>query len=397
MVFPTPMQGERASDKRIDLTQELRARLASFAFPETRLFTPGPHGLSPAVTEVLQGYRALYTHRAGEYKTCYARTIDLLRELFNVPTSFTPLVFGHTGSYNWEMVAKNTPDNFRTLGIDIGSFSKRWAQVFIDLGRHADVIQANWGDGITPDRMKEKMADDYDLVLLIQNETSTGVTLDIASLSEAIRSVNPKAYIAVDAVSISGAVEVDIDRIRPDYYLWSLQKDFSIPAIGSVMIVSDRAAELAGSVPNRGYVLDMVEWLSRANSSQTPMTVADLTLQCITARLEEMKAEGTDRFVRHKAIVDRHRAWADGRGLSFLAKPGFESPTVSAISLPEGITGPALTAKAKELLNAQIAPGYGSTADGYIRIAAMGMTTVEETDRLLEGLGILIDNWHELE
>ena len=141
----------------------------------------------------------------------------------------------------------------------------------------------------------------------------------------------------------------------------------------------------------------MVEWLSRANSSQTPMTVADLTLQCITARLDEMKAEGTDRFVRHKANVDRHRAWADGRGLSFLAKPGFESPTVSAISLPEGITGPALTAKAKELLNAQIAPGYGSTADGYIRIAAMGMTTVEETDRLLEGLGILIDNWHELE
>ena len=379
------------------MTPDLGGRLADLAFPETRLLAPGPHGLSPAVAEVLQGYHALFTHRASEFKTCYAQTVNLLRELFNVPAAFTPLVFGHTGSYNWEMVATNTPGNFRTLGIDIGSFSKRWAQVFTDRGRHADVIAADWGEGITPEQMEAEMARGYDLVLLIQNETSTGVTLDIEALTKVIRSANPEAYIGIDAVSIAGAVEVDLSRIRPDYYLWSLQKDFAIPTIGSVMVVSDRAAELANSVPNRGYVLDMVEWMSRAANSQTPMTVADLTLQCLAARLEEMKAEGSARFDRHKAIVNRHRGWAKGRGLTLLAKPGFESPTVSAISLPNGITGPALAARAKQHLNAQIAPGYGSTADGYIRIAAMGMTTVADTDRLLEGLGLLMDNWSEIE
>ncbi len=378
------------------MTQDLKNRLASLAFPHIRLLAPGPHGLTPAVTKVLQNYTARFTHRADDFKTCYARTVDLLNELFNIPDAFTPLVFGHTGSYNWEMVAANTPDRFRTLGIDIGSFSKRWAQVFNDRGRHADVISADWGEGITPNGIREAMSAGYDLVLLIQNETSTGVALDVGALSETIRSVNPEAYIGIDAVSIAGAVEVDIGRLQPDYYLWSLQKDFSIPTIGSVMIVSDRAAELAETVPDRGYVLDVVEWLSRAANAQTPMTVADLTLQCITARLEEMKAEGSARFDRHAAIAAKHKAWATERGQSLLARKGFESPTVSAISLPDGITGPELTARTREWLNAQIAPGYGTTADGYIRIAAMGTTTVEDTDRLLEGLGLLIDHWDEL-
>lgn len=375
---------------------QLQKRLADLAFPQLRLLAPGPHGLSPAVTRVLREYTADYTHRAPEFKTCYSRTVELLRELFHIPDVYVPLVFGHTGSYNWEMVAVNTPSDFRTLGVDIGSFSKRWAQVFSDRGRQIDVVHADWGQGIPPNRLTEEMRNGYDLVLLIQNETSTGVALDIESLCDAIRSVNPDTYIGIDAVSIAGATDVDIGRIQPDYYLWSLQKDFSIPTIGSVMIVSDRAADLARTVTDRGYVLDLVEWLTRAESSQTPMTVADLTLRCITARLEEMKAEGPARFDRHRRIAELHHAWAKTRGLSLLAEPGFESPTVSAISLPDGITGPQLTARARVHLNAQIAPGYGATADGYIRIAAMGTTTVKEMEQFLDGLGLILDNWEEL-
>ncbi len=84
---------------------------------------------------------------------------------------------------------------------------------------------------------------------------------------------------------------------------------------------------------------------------------------------------------------------AQERGLSLLAKPGYESPTLSTISVPENVTGPALTAATKLNLNAQIAPGYGSTADGYIRIAAMGTTSVSDMKQLLEGLSLLLDNW----
>ncbi len=69
---------------------------------------------------------------------------------------------------------------------------------------------------------------------------------------------------------------------------------------------------------------------------------------------------------------------------------------MSAISVPDGVTGPALTAAAKKHLNAQIASGYGSTSDGYIRIAAMGMTTKSEMTQLLQGLDLLLDNWDKI-
>lgn len=375
------------------LNKALTKRLAELSFPDLRLFAPGPHELSPAVCEVLAGYRAQYTHRASEFKTCYAETESLLRQVFHIPDSYRPLIFGHTGSYNWEMVANNTPSSFRVLGLDIGSFSKRWGQTYTDLGREIEILTADWGDGISPERLQKALAPGYDLVLLIHNETSTGVSLDVAALCDVIRTANSNTMIGIDAVSIAGAVEVRIDQLKPDYYFWSLQKDFSIPTIGSVMIVSDRAMQAAQRVQHRGYVLDMVEWVSRAEKLQTPMTVPDLMLQCLTARLKEMKAEGDGRFERHEAVTRLQHEWAQERGLSLLAKPGYESPTLSTISVPENVTGPALTAAAKLNLNAQIAPGYGSTADGYIRIAAMGMTSVSDMKQLLEGLSLLLDNW----
>jgi aspartate aminotransferase-like enzyme len=375
---------------------DLAEKLEALSFNQHRLFAPGPHELSPAVCEVLESYRAAYTHRANEFKACYEETETLLRELFHIPDTFRPLIFGHTGSYNWEMVANNTPRTFKTLGMDIGSFSKKWGQVFSDLGRHIDVLGADWGNGITPDQLRAELSKGYDLVLLIHNETSTGVSLDVEALCEVVRKESPDTLIGIDAVSIAGAVDVRIDKMKPDYYLWSLQKDFSIPTIGSVMIVSDRAMKLAEEVEHRGYVLDMVEWVARAEKHQTPMTVPDLTLRCITARLKEMKAEGGAGFARHKALTLQQHAWASDRGLALLAQPGFESPTLSAISLPTGVTGPELTAAAKRLLNVQITPGYGSTADGYIRIAAMGTTTEADMSQLLQGLGILLDRWDQV-
>ena len=93
---------------------------------ELALWAPGPHMLTPGVQEVLRTYQTTFSHRSTEFKTCYQEASDLLCEIFQIPQGFTPLIFGHTGSYNWEMVAVNTPPQYKTLGMDIGAFSKKW-------------------------------------------------------------------------------------------------------------------------------------------------------------------------------------------------------------------------------------------------------------------------------
>jgi len=344
---------------------------------------------------VLSTYSTTYSHRSGDFKACYGRAVHLLRECFHIPEGFTPLIFGHTGSYNWEMVAANTPDAYRTLGIEIGAFSRRWVQLFRDRGREVDSIEADWGKGVTSEEWTRNLQKRYDLAVIIHNETSTGVALPVGDFCEVLRDISPNTLVGIDAVSIAGAVDVRIDEMQPDYYLWSLQKDFAAPAIGSVMVVSDRAVEAAVATPNRGYVLDLVEWGERAAGDQTPMTVSDLALQCLIARLEEMLEEGEDRFGRHRELSEMQRSWAREHDLRVLAEPGFESPTVTAVCLPDRVTGPGFVAAARKHLNVQLAAGYGPTRDAAFRIAAMGCTQTAAMGQVLKGLSLILENWDD--
>ena len=379
------------------MSSVLAREIANLRLPELALWAPGPHRLTPAVRRVLQTYQATYSHRSAAFQACYQKTVDLLREVFQIPRGFTPLIFGHTGSYNWEMVVTNTPCNGAALGMDIGAFSKKWAQVFTSHGRNIDILKADWGDGICARTWSNAIAKNYDLALLTHNETSTGVMLPVQEMCDTLRNTSPKTLIAIDAVSIAGASDTPIETLRPDYYLWSLQKDFACPTIGSVMVVSDRAFDIAANTPNRGYVLDLIEWRTRAKTAQTPMTVADLTLQCLNARLEEMKREGDQRFKRHQSLAHMQREWARKHSLSLMAKPGYESLTVSAILLPDHISGSDFVDRAKKLLNVQLAPGYGDTRDKAFRIAAMGHTSERDMQRVLKGLSLILNNWSKLE
>jgi len=378
------------------MNADLKRKLDARRLPERTLWAPGPHDLTPAVQDILRNYRTTYSHRSSEFKACYQKAAGLLRRCFHIPEDFTPLIFGHTGSYNWEMVAVNTPEGGRTLGLDVGAFSKKWTQVFSSRGRAIDVLQADWGKGIAVETWRNALQTGYGLGLLIQNETSTGVALPVDRMCEAARGTAPDTLIGIDAVSIAGAVDVRMADLRPDYYLWSLQKDFASPAIGSVMIVSDRAIETAKRAPNRGYVLDLVEWAERAETGQTPMTVPDLTLRCLIARLEEMLAEGDARFERHRNLSGMHRDWAHKHGLQVMAEPGFESPTVTAIALPKGISGPDFVSAARTYLNVQLTAGYGPTRDDAFRIAAMGHTSEGTMAQVLEGLSLILAHWADI-
>ncbi|MDP6775959.1 MAG: aminotransferase class V-fold PLP-dependent enzyme [Candidatus Latescibacteria bacterium] len=364
--------------------------------PEPTLWAPGPHGLTPAVKGILEGYRATYTHRSAPYREVYAEATDLLRDLFSLPDGFVPLVFGHTASYGWEMVAANTPAEYRTLGMDLGAFSGKWPDVFRRRGRSIEVLRAEWGEGIEIDRWEAALRGGCDLALITHNETSTGVALPVEAMCDTVRDGAPDALIAVDGVSIAGAIDLRFDNLRSDYYFWSLQKDFCLPAIGSVMVVSPRAIDIARQVLERGYVLDLVEWVDKAADRQTPMTVPDLTLQCLVARLQEMHNEGDARFRRHEALARAQREWARGQGLEVVAAAGYESPTVTAIRLPEGVLGSDFVATAQDLLNVQLAPGYGPMRDTAFRIAAMGTTSEAHMAQVLEGLSLILRHWDSL-
>jgi aspartate aminotransferase-like enzyme len=75
----------------------------------------------------------------------------------------------------------------------------------------------------------------------------------------------------------------------------------------------------------------------------------------------------------------------DGLELGILAPEGFRSPTVTGITLPDGVDGRDICAS----LRAHgwvVAPGYGKMKPAMLRIGHMGDHTVTELDALLDVL-----------
>ena len=83
----------------------------------------------------------------------------------------------------------------------------------------------------------------YDAVTLTHNETSTGVTNDVAALARVVHEESPDTLVLVDAVSSLGGIPVRFDEWGLDVCLASVQKGIALPPGITVFAVSARALE----------------------------------------------------------------------------------------------------------------------------------------------------------
>ena len=84
------------------------------------------------------------------------------------------------------------------------------------------------------------------------------------------------------------------------------------------------------------------------------------------------------------AWVERTRA--GGIAVGVLAPEGQRSPTVTVITLPDGVTGPNVLRGMTER-GYTLGAGYGSLGKTSVRIGHMGDHTVEGVERCLAELG----------
>ena len=77
------------------------------------------------------------------------------------------------------------------LCLVLGNFGNRWAKIAQSRGAIVDKIEVETGSIITPEMLKEKLAQDVDkkikIVTLTHSETSTGAANDVKALCEIIR------------------------------------------------------------------------------------------------------------------------------------------------------------------------------------------------------------------
>lgn len=347
-----------------------------------RLFLPGP---TEVRDEVLQAQaRRLIGHRGPEIAELLGGIQPRLRQVFQTDHRVYTSTSSATGLFE---AAARCGVARRALCCVNGAFSRRWAEVVAGNGLPHDVLQVEWGEPITADFVADALARaDYDAVMVVHNETSTGVTSPVAEVAAAVRQAAPDALILVDTVSSLGGIDVRVDEWDLDVCLTGAQKCLALPPGLSFAAVSDRALERARAIEGRGWYFDWVVFERYLERRQTPSTPAVTLLYALDLQLERILAEGlAARFARHTAMAERVRAWAL-ETFDILARDGYRSDSVTAVRNTRGIEIPALNRHLAAAVDMQVSNGYGELADVTFRIGHMGDHTLDEVETLLAAI-----------
>jgi predicted phosphoserine aminotransferase len=347
-----------------------------------RFFLPGPTEVRREVLDAMT--EQMIGHRVVEMEEMIGRIQPRLQSIFRTRR---PVYISASSATGLMEGAVRNGARRRVLSLVNGAFSERFFQIAKATGLHADAVAVEWGEGHTPDMLRDALrGGDYDAVTVVHSETSTGALNPIAELA-AVAHEAGDVVLLVDSVSGLCGADMRTDEWNVDFVLTGSQKSFALPPGLAFGVAQEHILERAEQKKDRGIYFDFLEFERNIQKNQTPNTPAVSLLYALQKQVELIEAEGFERRLeRHREMAERTWRWCDELGLSILAAPGFRSPTVTTIHCPQGWTGPQVAHAVKEH-GYQIATGYGRMKDQTFRIGHMGDHTLDGLEGLLDVLG----------
>jgi len=347
-----------------------------------KFFVPGPTWVRPAILQELT--RPMIGHRSPEFREIFHRIRMDLRELFT--TQGDTFVVTASGTGVMQAALENCVAR-RVLVTTCGAFSERWFSIAQSLGYEVDRLDAGWGHAVDPEELADHLGSrraHYDAVTITHNETSTGVTNDVAALAAVVHEESPGTLVLVDAVSSLGGMPVAFDDWKLDVCLASVQKGIALPPGITVAAVSEAALERAKKHPYRGTYFDFLQYKTKADEDSVPSTPSIPHIFALAAQLEHILREETlpARFERHRRMRDL-TIERTARFAKLAADREFASATVTALSPVK--TPEAIRAEMKKR-GYTLGGGYGEWKDSTFRIGHMGDIPLESLTAMLDEL-----------
>jgi alanine-glyoxylate transaminase / serine-glyoxylate transaminase / serine-pyruvate transaminase len=340
------------------------------------LFVPGPTNVPDRVLNAM--HRASEDHRSPGFPKLPLSIFPDLKKVFRT-TDGQPFVFAATGTGMWEAALVNTcSPGDRVLATRYGQFSHLFIDCAQRLGLNVDIIDVPWGEGAPPDKIEEKLRADtkheYKGVLVVHNETATGVTSDLVAVRKAIDSAKHPALLYVDGVSSVGSLELRMDDWGIDLAITGSQKGFMLPAGLGIIGVSQKALARRDSAKLPRVFFDFGDQMKANATGYFPYTPPLTLLYGLRESLDILLEEGLDNvYARHHRLAEGVRAAVRAWGLSLCAKdPKWNSDTVSAVMTPPGVDGAQIIATAFKKYDLALGAGLGQMAGKLFRIGHLG-------------------------
>ena len=300
---------------------------------------PGPTNLPDRVLRAMD--RALVDHRGPEFGEISKRVLEKLKTVFK--TSQPVIMFPGSGTGAWEAAIVNTLNvGDKVLFFETGEFSIRWKEQAEKLKLDVDMVPGDWRHGVDPKVVAQKLSEDKDkkikAVFVLHNETSAGISNDIAGIRKAIDSVNHPALFMVDTISSLGSMDYRHDEWKVDVTVGGSQKGLLLPPGLSFNAVSAKALEANKNAKMAKHYWDWKAMIDANKTGYYPYTPATTLIYGLEEALDMLAEEGLDNvFARHARLAEATRLTVQAWGLEILCKnPKEYSNTLTTVLLPEG-------------------------------------------------------------
>jgi len=336
---------------------------------------PGPTNVPDRILRAMN--RPVIDHRGPEFATLASEILENIRSIFQ--TAGRVVIYPASGSGAWEAAIVNTLSaGDRVLLFETGHFSQQWRQVAERFALEVIYVPGNWRRGVSTQELTARLSLDerhsFKAVMVVHNETSTGVTSNIAEIRQAINQVKHPALLFVDTISSLASTDYRHDEWEVDVTIAGSQKGLMLPPGLSFNAISEKAlsASKLAKLP-RSY-WDWDDMLSANRKGSFPFTPATGLLYGLREALRMLEEESLPNvFRRHERHAKATRAALQTWGLEIVCEnPREYSSSVTGAFMPDGHDADRLRQIILDNFDMSLGAGLSKLAGKVFRIGHLG-------------------------
>lgn len=340
---------------------------------------PGP---SPVPDRILRAMSyPTIDHRGPEFGALGRKVLADIKKIFK--TENPVIIYPASGTGAWEAALSNTlSPGDAVLMFETGHFATLWKKMAEALGLKPEFIGLpgveGWRHGVKADMIEARLRADtghaIKAVCVVHNETSTGVTSDIAAVRRAIDAAGHPALLLVDTISGLGSADYRHDEWGVDVTVSGSQKGLMLPPGISFNALSAKAIEASQSARLPRAFWNWTEIIEANKNGYWPYTPNTNLLYGLAEALDMILEEGLDNvFARHKRLAEATRRAVRAWGLEIqCADPAVYSPVLTGVMMPAGVDADAVRKVIYERFNMSLGQALGKIKGTMFRIGHLG-------------------------
>jgi alanine-glyoxylate transaminase / serine-glyoxylate transaminase / serine-pyruvate transaminase len=336
---------------------------------------PGPTNTPDRVLRAMAA--PTIDHRGPQFAELGREVLEALKPVFG--TGQPVVVYPASGTGAWEAALVNTlSPGDRVVCFETGHFATLWQEMARRLGLDVDFVPGDWRHGADPQTVADRLRDDpghrIKAVLVVHNETSTGVTSRVAEVRDAIDAAGHPALLLVDTISSLGSIEYRHDAWGVDVTVAGSQKGLMLPPGLSFNAISRKALEASKTARLPRSFWDWQPIIEANQRGFFPYTPATNLLYGLREALRMLDEEGlANVYARHQRHAEATRLAVRGWGLEVLCADEREhSGSLTAVMVGEEHDADKVRAVILDRYNMSLGSGLGKLAGRIFRIGHLG-------------------------